>query len=139
MGNRESRQRIRQKCGFGSPGFRLPSSLEEAVVASCKCYVNSLHCHLLFGHWGCHLCSLGYPFLAQFPTHIRPPFRGCCQIHSWVDKDQSRCLCRRLSRSSAEWPTFFVLCTNPLPFMGLQPLGYLSYLIAREHISGVPG
>lgn len=33
----------------------------------------------------------------------------------------------------------FVLCTNPLPFMGLQPLGYLSYLIAREHISGVPG
>lgn len=83
--------------------------------------------------------ALGFPSLSPALLSVSPPFGHLSEAafpvefptNRWADKRLDRPLPRRLSHSGVG-PAFFVLHTNPLPFMGLQPLGYLSYLPARE-------
>lgn len=95
-------------------------------MASFKCSLNSPHCHEI---------SISIPWLISSQLSFPPTLGHLSETavkfpaNCWVDKDPSRCLSRQLP----------VPCINPLPFTGLRPLGYLSYLIAREHISGVLG
>lgn len=134
---RESVDKELDKWSFEIPSFRLSFSQEDAEVASFICYVS------YFPYVPCATSCLDPGISISFSPSLFQPTLGYLSevavkfsTSCWVSKDLSRCLSRQLFHS-AVWSAFSVLCTNPLPFMGLQPLGYLSYLIAREHISGV--